>query len=125
MASHRLHLANVAVATLAGACYLPSLRNQFAFDDRSVCYHQLHPHLACAPMCSVCSLPAVYVQAIEENMDLRPQTPLSKLMEHDFWGTPLRSNLSNKSFRPLTVLSFRMNYSMHELDPFGKTFVRF
>ena len=41
-------------------------------------------------------------------------------MEHDFWGTPLRSNLSNKSFRPLTVLSFRMNYSMHELDPFGK-----
>eukprot|EP01043_Picozoa_sp_COSAG02_P074150 COSAG02_NODE_14716_length_1243_cov_1.769231_1_plen_75_part_01 len=58
------------------------------------------------PTRSVRSLPAVYAQAIEENMDLRPQTPLSKLVEHDFWGTPLRSNLSNKSFRPLTVLSF-------------------
>ena len=53
-------------------------------------------------------------------MDLRPQTSLSKLMEHDFWGTPLRSNRSNKSFRPLTVLTFRINYSIHELDPFGK-----
>jgi protein O-mannosyl-transferase len=53
-------------------------------------------------------------------MDLRPQTPLLKLMEDDFWGAPLRSNASNKSFRPLTVLSFRINYALHQLDPFGE-----
>ena len=46
VAARRLHLASIVVAAVAGACYLPSLRNQFAFDDRSVCYQlQLH---ACA-----------------------------------------------------------------------------
>ena len=84
--------AALAVALLATLCYLPSLSNKFAFDDRS---------------------------AIEENMDLRPTTPLAALFANDFWGTPLRSNRSNKSYRPLTVLSFRLNYSLHELDPFG------
>lgn len=66
------------------------------------------------------SLHTFCTQAIEENMDLRPETPLSRLMEHDFWGVPLRSNMSNKSFRPLTVLSFRINYAVHQLDPFGE-----
>ena len=33
---HHPYVASLAVAALAGACYLPSLRNQFAFDDRSV-----------------------------------------------------------------------------------------
>ena len=82
----------LAVALVAALCYLPSLSNRFAFDDRS---------------------------AIEENMDLRPTTPLATLFGNDFWGTPLRSNRSNKSYRPLTVLSFRLNYSLHQLEPFG------
>ncbi|KAL4704834.1 hypothetical protein ACJJTC_001309 [Scirpophaga incertulas] len=29
---------------------------------------------------------------------------------NDFWGTNIRSNVSHKSYRPLTVLSFRLNY---------------
>ena len=52
-------------------------------------------------------------------MDLRPETPLPLLLEHDYWGAPLHSNRSNKSFRPLTVLSFRLNYALHALEPWG------
>ncbi|XP_067890305.1 protein O-mannosyl-transferase TMTC4 isoform X2 [Heterodontus francisci] len=49
-------------------------------------------------------------EAIINNKDLRPETSLSSLWEHDFWGTNLISNTSHKSYRPLTVLTFRLNY---------------
>jgi hypothetical protein len=78
----------VAVALAASLCYAPHLRNGFAFDDLS---------------------------AIRNNLDLRPDTPLSQLWSNDFWGTALASNRSNKSFRPLTVLSFRLNFAVHGL----------
>ena len=35
------------------------------------------------------------------------------LWSHDFWGTPLSSEDSHLSFRPLTVLSFRLQHAMH------------
>ena len=38
LTAHRSHLASLAVAAAASVCYVPSLRNQFAFDDRSVHY---------------------------------------------------------------------------------------
>lgn len=30
-----------------------------------------------------------------------------KVFQHDFWGDSIRSNTSHKSYRPLTVLTFR------------------
>lgn len=39
--------------------------------------------------------------------DLRPATPLNNIWSNDFWGTNLSSNSSHKSYRPLTVLTFR------------------
>ena len=39
--------------------------------------------------------------------DLRAETPLGDLWHHDFWGSRLSSNTSHKSYRPLTVLTFR------------------
>ncbi|KAJ3592079.1 hypothetical protein NHX12_007208, partial [Muraenolepis orangiensis] len=42
--------------------------------------------------------------------DLRPTTPLSNIWTNDFWGSNLSSNSSHKSYRPLTVLTFRLNY---------------
>ncbi|KAG8517041.1 LOW QUALITY PROTEIN: Protein O-mannosyl-transferase TMTC4, partial [Galemys pyrenaicus] len=39
--------------------------------------------------------------------DLRTETPLGALWHHDFWGSRLSSNTSHKSYRPLTVLTFR------------------
>ena len=57
--------------------------------------------------------------AVEQNRDLLPQTPWSKLLENDFWGAPMSSTTSHKSYRPLTVATFRLNYILHELEPLG------
>ena len=57
--------------------------------------------------------------AIRTNQDLRPETPLSQLLVNDFWGRPIASTTSVKSYRPLTVLSFRWNFAAHGLDVFG------
>ena len=57
--------------------------------------------------------------AISWNRDLRPSTPWSFLLVHDFWGTPLVSQLSHKSYRPLCVATFRLNYLWHGLAPMG------
>uniref|UniRef100_F1MAQ6 Protein O-mannosyl-transferase TMTC4 n=3 Tax=Rattus norvegicus TaxID=10116 RepID=F1MAQ6_RAT len=49
-------------------------------------------------------------EAIVNNKDLQSDTPLADLWHHDFWGSRLSSNTSHKSYRPLTVLTFRVNY---------------
>ncbi|XP_075990788.1 transmembrane O-mannosyltransferase targeting cadherins 4 [Anticarsia gemmatalis] len=33
---------------------------------------------------------------------------------NDFWGANIKSNLSHKSYRPLTILSFRLNYILNQ-----------
>lgn len=72
------------------AVYWNSLSCQFVFDD---------------------------ITAIVENRDLRPHVPLRNLWANDFWGTPMIKEQSHKSYRPLTVLSFRLNYLWSELEP--------
>ena len=59
------------------------------------------------------------VFAIKENSDVRPDTSLYNLFMNDFWGKPMWSNTSHKSYRPLCALTFRMNYMVHGLNPFG------
>lgn len=44
------------------------------------------------------------------NPDLRPDAPWSDLWNHDFWGAPIESWQSHKSYRPLTIASFRISY---------------
>ncbi|KAI1888583.1 hypothetical protein AGOR_G00186660 [Albula goreensis] len=56
------------------------------------------------------------VSAILDNKDLRPSTPLQNLFLNDFWGTPMSEERSHKSYRPLTVLTFRLNYLFSELS---------
>lgn len=77
------------LAGLVGGCYWNSLSCGFVFDD---------------------------VSAILDNKDLRPTTPLKNLFLNDFWGTPMSEERSHKSYRPLTVLTFRMNYLWSELS---------
>ena len=74
------------------AVFLNTLDNQFCFDDLS---------------------------AIEQNKDLRAQTPWTNLIWNDFWGTPMHIDGSHKSYRPLCVATFRLNYLLHELQPMG------
>ncbi|XP_015921706.1 protein O-mannosyl-transferase Tmtc3 [Parasteatoda tepidariorum] len=83
------------IAISSFMCYANSLNCGLVFDDRP---------------------------AIVENMDLRPKTALSNLLFNDFWGTPMHKEESHKSYRPLCVFTFRLNYWLHELNPFGYHF---
>uniref|UniRef100_A0A672SJK5 Protein O-mannosyl-transferase TMTC3 n=1 Tax=Sinocyclocheilus grahami TaxID=75366 RepID=A0A672SJK5_SINGR len=74
---------------LVVGCYWNSLFCGFVFDD---------------------------VSAILDNKDLRPTTPLQNLFLNDFWGTPMSEERSHKSYRPLTVLTFRLNYLFSKLS---------
>lgn len=56
--------------------------------------------------------------AITNNKDIRTTTPIWQIFNNDFWGTPITQEYSHKSYRPVTVLTFRLNYSMTGLDPF-------
>ncbi|ROT80938.1 putative smile protein [Penaeus vannamei] len=66
-----------------------------------------------------CSFVFDDISAIKENRDLRPHTPITNLFLHDFWGTPMQKEQSHKSYRPLCVLTFRLNYLIHGLEPLG------
>ncbi|CAL1270183.1 unnamed protein product [Larinioides sclopetarius] len=61
-------------------------------------------------------------RAIKTNQDLLPSTPIGQLFFNDFWGTPLTHSGSHKSYRPLCVLTFRLNYALGGLDPWGYHF---
>ncbi|XP_034528836.1 protein O-mannosyl-transferase TMTC2-like [Notolabrus celidotus] len=58
-------------------------------------------------------------RAIKTNQDLLPETPWTNILHDDFWGTLLTHSGSHKSFRPLCTLSFRLNYTLHGLRPWG------
>ena len=79
-------------ALVGAVVYFNSLGLQFCFDDAA---------------------------AIVENEDLRPNVSLMNLLQNDFWGTPMDDKDSHKSYRPLTVATFRLNYMLHELQPLG------
>ena len=59
------------------------------------------------------------ISAVLDNKDLKPHTPWTSLFWHDFWGTPMSREHSHKSYRPLCVLTFRLNYLVHGLEPWG------
>ena len=69
----------------------------------------LPPLLAC--VCYSNGLTGDYVHddifAIKRNNDVIGFTSIKDVFVHDFWGRPITSNLSHKSYRPLTTLSFR------------------
>ncbi|XP_012943423.1 protein O-mannosyl-transferase TMTC2 [Aplysia californica] len=79
-------------SALATLLYLNTLGADFAYDDS---------------------------RAIQKNPDLLPSTPLWNLVYDDFWGTPLTHSGSHKSYRPLCVLTFRLNYYLGGLEPWG------
>ena len=60
-----------------------------------------------------------FSRAILKNQDLLSDTPLSHVFYDDFWGTPLTHSGSHKSYRPLCVLTFRLNHLLDGLRPRG------
>lgn len=77
-----LSCASIIIFSLALLCFINSIYGNFVFDDS---------------------------EAIVNNNDLKLDTPLGNIFKNDFWGTKLTHNNSHKSYRPLTVLTFRMN----------------
>lgn len=57
--------------------------------------------------------------AIVGNPDVHQNTPLMELFSHDFWGQDITDVASHKSYRPLTVLSYRLNFYFTALSPVG------
>jgi tetratricopeptide (TPR) repeat protein len=82
------------VTAVAVLCYTSALSGELIFDDEA---------------------------AITENRDVTDAdaVPLRALLEHDFWGEPMASATSHKSWRPLTTLTFRLNHAAHGLAPLG------
>jgi tetratricopeptide (TPR) repeat protein len=58
-------------------------------------------------------------QAIVTNKDVLPETPISEVFVHDYWGANITHVLSHKSYRPLTILSFRLNFLLHGFHTVG------
>ncbi|XP_059608206.1 protein O-mannosyl-transferase TMTC1-like [Phlebotomus argentipes] len=83
----RSHLL-ILIVTLA--CYVNGLRGDFVHDD---------------------------IPAITMNRDVLGHNPLSHLFLNDFWGMSMGDVNSHKSYRPLTTLTFRINYLMFGLEP--------
>ena len=56
--------------------------------------------------------------SILDNSLVRPTSSLTSLLQADFWGVPLSHSGSHKSYRPLTSLSFKLNWSLTGPDPY-------
>ncbi|KAJ8922613.1 hypothetical protein NQ315_007645 [Exocentrus adspersus] len=61
----------------------------------------------------------IIIRAILSNPDLLSKTPWKRLFENDFWGTPLSDSGSHGSYRPLCVLTFRLNHLLGGSQPWG------
>lgn len=70
----------VLVSVIAVACYVNGLAGDFVHDD---------------------------IPAITINKDVLGTSPISSVFKNDFWGTPMSDMNSHKSYRPLTIISFR------------------
>ncbi|KAH8267430.1 hypothetical protein KR018_001931, partial [Drosophila ironensis] len=82
----------VGCSTLAFVLYLNTFNAGFVYDDR---------------------------RAILGNEDVTGAGPWTHLLRNDFWGTRLTDSGSHGSWRPLCVLSFRLNFLAAGLTPFG------
>ncbi|KAL2712405.1 protein O-mannosyl-transferase TMTC4-like isoform X1 [Vespula squamosa] len=70
------------IIIILSLCYANSYDGAFVFDD---------------------------TEAIVNNDDIQ-KTPIWEIFKNDFWGTKLSHKGSHKSYRPLTILTFRMQY---------------
>ncbi|KAG5845214.1 hypothetical protein ANANG_G00136440 [Anguilla anguilla] len=66
-------------------CYSNSIRGEFVHDD---------------------------VWAILNNPDVRPGSSLRNIFFNDFWGKRMADNTSHKSYRPLCILTFKLNIAL-------------
>uniref|UniRef100_A0A3Q3T1X4 Transmembrane O-mannosyltransferase targeting cadherins 1 n=1 Tax=Mastacembelus armatus TaxID=205130 RepID=A0A3Q3T1X4_9TELE len=78
------------LAALCVLCYGNSLRGELVHDD---------------------------VWAIINNPDVRPGSSLRNIFSNDFWGKRMADNTSHKSYRPLCILTFKLNIMFGGMTP--------
>lgn len=78
------------LAALCALCYGNSLRGELVHDD---------------------------VWAIVNNPDVRAGSRLKNIFSNDFWGKRMSDNTSHKSYRPLCILTFKLNVLLFGLTP--------
>ncbi|KAL6117158.1 tmtc1 [Pungitius sinensis] len=78
------------LTALCALCYSNSLRGELVHDD---------------------------VWAIVNNPDVRPGSSLRNIFSNDFWGKGMADNTSHKSYRPLCVLTFKLNILLGGMTP--------
>ncbi|CRL02602.1 CLUMA_CG015797, isoform A [Clunio marinus] len=89
----RMDYVNLGCCALAFILYLNTLNAGFVYDDR---------------------------RAILGNPDVMDASqPWYQLLYNDFWGTPLVDSGSHGSYRPLCVLSYKLNHIIGGFKPFG------
>ncbi|KAI1883358.1 hypothetical protein AGOR_G00230600 [Albula goreensis] len=71
-------------------CYSNSIHGEFVHDD---------------------------VWAILNNPDVRPGSSLRSIFFNDFWGKRMADNTSHKSYRPLCILTFKLNVVLGGMTP--------
>ncbi|KAF6722281.1 Transmembrane and TPR repeat-containing protein 1 [Oryzias melastigma] len=79
-----------ALVAACALCYSNSLRGELVHDD---------------------------VWAIVNNPDVRAGSSLRSIFSNDFWGKKMADNTSHKSYRPLCVLTFKLNVVFGGLTP--------
>lgn len=95
--SSRFTYSIIIIFILCNIIYYPSFNADFVFDD---------------------------ISAIVNNNDVRTnESSWLNVFFHDYWGSPIQHEVSHKSYRPLTVLTFRINFLIDQLNPFGYHFV--
>ncbi|XP_044535207.1 protein O-mannosyl-transferase TMTC1 [Gracilinanus agilis] len=93
---------------------------------RGCCLAPAGAALLLTGVCCLCygnSLPGEFVHddvwAIVNNPDVRAVAPLSwGIFANDFWGKSMAENTSHKSYRPLCVLTFKLNAYLAGMNPF-------
>lgn len=77
------------IAVIAVVCYAVTLYGSFVFDDS---------------------------EAIVKNKDVMPFTPILSVFKNDFWGTDIALNSSHKSYRPITILTYRYTHTSYDVN---------
>ncbi|CAI5454177.1 unnamed protein product [Caenorhabditis angaria] len=72
--------------------YLPSIFGDFIFDD---------------------------AETVKNNRIVNGKDSIFEIFERDFWGNPIKSQMSHKSYRPITTFTFWLNFKLHGFHTFG------
>uniref|UniRef100_A0A668A181 dolichyl-phosphate-mannose--protein mannosyltransferase n=1 Tax=Myripristis murdjan TaxID=586833 RepID=A0A668A181_9TELE len=82
-------------------------------------------YLVLAALCALCYSNSLHgelvhddVWAIINNPDVRPASSLRNIFSNDFWGKRMADNTSHKSYRPLCILTFKLNILLGGMTPF-------